>query len=73
MKNPKIFGAVLLIVGFAILILNAADYLGGFFGWSWEIHLPSSGVGVVFIVVGMMYLSWLSGAHKPEPDKSKKT
>lgn len=69
MKKLKIFGAILFIVGFAILIANVADYLGGFFGLSWEIHLPSSAIGVVFIALGMYYL-WL--VTTPMPDKSKK-
>ncbi len=70
MKNPKIFGAVLFIAGFAIILVNAADYLGGFFGLSWEYHLPSSGVGVAFLVLGMLYLSWFSAGS--EHAKSKK-
>jgi len=69
-KNSKIFGAVLFIVGFVILIVNAVDYLGGFFGLSWEYHLPSSGVGVAFLVVGMCFL-WLFAV--PEHVKGKKT
>lgn len=70
MKTPKIFGAVLFIAGFIILILNAADYLGGFFGWTWEYQLPSSGVGVVFLVLGMYQLRLYEGAKTV---KSKKT
>ena len=68
MKNTKIFAAVLFIVGFAIIILNAADYLSGFFGMSWEYHLPSSAVGIVFIVVGMYQLR-LFASQKPKPTK----
>ena len=56
MKNPKVFGTVLFVVGFVIIIANAADYIGGFFGLSWEYHLPSSAIGVVFIVLGMYQL-----------------
>jgi hypothetical protein len=70
MKNPKIFAAVLFIVGFAIIIVNAADYLGGFFGLSWEFHLPSSGIGIAFIVVGMYQLRIY---EVTKPAKGKKT
>jgi hypothetical protein len=56
MEKLKIFGAILFIVGFTILIANVVDYLGGFFGLSWEIHLPSSAIGVVFIALGMYCL-----------------
>jgi hypothetical protein len=68
MKNPKIFSAVLFVVGFAILIANAVDYLGGFFGLSWEYHLPSSAIGIVFIVVGM-YQMWLYEGSKTAENK----
>ena len=56
MKSPKIFSMVLIVVGLAILIANAVDYLGGFFGLSWEYHLPSSAIGIIFIVLGMYQL-----------------
>lgn len=70
MKNLKIFSVVLFIVGFAILIVNAVDYLGGFFGLSWEYHLPSSGIGIVFIVVGMIQMRLHEGTKTV---KNKKT
>ena len=69
MKNLKIFSAVLFIVGFAILILNAVIYLGGFFGLSWEYHLPSSGVGIIFLVVGIQQRLF----EKTKTVKKKKT
>ena len=50
------FGVMLVIFGFAILLVNAIDYLGGFFGLSSDIKLPSSGIGVVFLVVGWMQI-----------------
>lgn len=70
--KKSVFSIVLLVIGLAILIINAADYLGGFFGMSWEVHLPSSGVGIVFVVLGMYQLQLLKAA-KPKPDKSNKT
>ena len=70
MKNPKIFPVILFIVGFAILIVNAIDYLGGFFGLSWDVYLPSSGIGVVFIVLGMYQLRFFEASKNV---KSKKT
>lgn len=72
MKNPKIFAAVLFIVGFAILIANAVDYLGGFFGLSWEYHLPSSAIGIVFVVVGILQLRLLASQKPEKPEKNKK-
>jgi hypothetical protein len=70
MKNPRIFAAVLFVVGFAILIANAAVYLGGFFGLSWEYHLPSSAIGMIFLVVGILQLRLLAS---PKPEKTGKT
>ena len=70
MKKMKIFAAVLFIVGFAILISNAADYIGGFFGLSWEYHLPSSVVGIIFLVLGMYQLRLHEGTKTV---KNKKT
>jgi mannose/fructose/N-acetylgalactosamine-specific phosphotransferase system component IIC len=72
MKNPRIFAAILFVVGFAMLIANAAVYLGGFFGLSWEYHLPSSAIGIVFVVLGMYQLQLLKAA-KQKPGKTKKT
>ena len=69
MKNLKIFSAVLFIVGFAILIINAVVYLGGFFGFSWEYNLPSSGVGIIFLVVGIQQRLF----EKTKTVKKKKT
>jgi nitrate reductase gamma subunit len=50
------FGVMLVIFGFAILLINAIDYLVGFFGLSSGIKLPSSGIGVVFLVVGWIQI-----------------
>ncbi len=72
MKSMKIFAAVLFVVGFAIIVANAADYLGGFFGWSWEYHLPSSAIGIIFIVVGMQQMHILR-ASGDKTDKNKKS
>jgi hypothetical protein len=70
MRNLKIFSAILFIVGFAILIVNAVDYLGGFFGLSWEYHLPSSGIGIVFIVVGMIQMRLHEGTKTVKNEKT---
>jgi hypothetical protein len=70
MKKQKIFPAVLFVVGFAIIIANAVDYLGGFFGLTWEYHLPSSAIGVVFLVVGMYQLRLFEGAKTAENKKT---
>jgi len=45
---------ILVTFGFAILAINAIDYLGGFFWLSSDIKLPSSGIGVVFLVLGIL-------------------
>ena len=50
------FAVILVISGFAILLINAIDYLGGFFGLSSDIKLPSSGIGVVFLVTGWIQI-----------------
>ncbi len=52
MKN-KSKGYLLLILGFIIIVINAVDYLGGFFGLSLEINLPSSAIGIIFVALGM--------------------
>jgi hypothetical protein len=55
-KLGRGFGVVLAISGFAIFLINAIDYLGGFLGLSLDIKLPSSGIGVVFLVVGWIQI-----------------
>ena len=55
-KLARRFGVISVISGFAILLTNAIDYLGGFFGLSSDIKLPSSGIGVVFLVVGWLQI-----------------
>jgi hypothetical protein len=67
MKKSKIFPAVLLIVGFVILVANAVDYLGGFFGLFWEYHLPSSAIGIIFIGLGMYQLRLFESAKNKKP------
>ena len=52
-KLTRVLGMILVIFGFVILLINAIDYLGGFFGLSSDIKLPSSGIGVVFLVLGI--------------------
>ncbi len=53
-KDKLKVGKGLLILGFIIILINAVDYLGGFFGLSSEIHLPSSSFGIIFIGLGMI-------------------
>jgi len=55
-KLARRFSVILIISGFAILLINVIDYLGGFFGLSSDIKLPSSGIGVVFLVVGWIQI-----------------
>ena len=52
-KLTRALGMILFIFGFVILLINAIDYLGGFFGLSSDLKLPSSGIGVVFLVLGI--------------------
>ncbi len=52
-KLTRALGMILVIFGLVILLINAIDYLGGFFGLSSDIKLPSSGIGVVFLVLGI--------------------
>jgi hypothetical protein len=65
-KLARGFGVILVISGFAILLINAIDYLGGFFGLSSDIKLPSSGIGVVFLVVG-----WIQILHTQQEAHTK--
>jgi hypothetical protein len=55
-KLARGFSVILVISGFAILLINVIGYLGGFFGLSSDIKLPSSGIGVVFLVVGWIQI-----------------
>jgi hypothetical protein len=52
-KLTRGLGRILFIFGFVVLLINAIDYLGGFFGLSSDIKLFSSGIGVVFLVLGI--------------------
>ena len=49
--NNKL-GYALIIFGFILLVLNAIDYIGGFFGLSLEIR-TSMVIGLVLVVIGM--------------------
>jgi len=64
-KLARGFCVVLVISGFTILLINAIDNLGGFLGLSLDIKLPSSGVGVVLLVVGwIQILNMQQETHK---------
>jgi hypothetical protein len=69
-KLARRFGVILVISGFAILLINAIDYLGGFFGLSSDIKLPSSGIGVVFLVVGWMQILYTQQHAKSRQDSA---
>ena len=49
--NNKL-GYALIIIGFILLVLNAIDYIGGFFGLSLEIR-TSMIIGLFLVVIGM--------------------
>ena len=66
-KNPQL-GMILFILGFIILVINAVDYLGGFFGLSLGFKLPSSGIGVILFIFGM----FLAGIAPRTSTKEKK-
>jgi hypothetical protein len=61
-KFASRFGVILVIIGFAILLINAIDYLCGFFGLSSNIKLPSSGIGVIFLVAGWVQILYMQHA-----------
>ena len=61
-KLARRFSVILVTVGFAILLINAIDYLGGFFGLSSDIKLPSSGIGVIFLVTGWVQIPYTQHA-----------
>jgi putative Mn2+ efflux pump MntP len=42
----------LVAIGFILIVLNADEYVGGFFGLSLEIR-TSMIVGIIFVVLGM--------------------
>ena len=64
-KLARVLGMIIFVLGFIILLVNALDYLGGFFGLSSDIKLPSSGIGVVFLVLGF-YMQKLFPLSKKE-------
>jgi cytochrome c oxidase subunit IV len=45
-------GIGLAIIGFILIVLNAIDYIGGFFGFSLEIR-TSMIIGIVLVAVSM--------------------
>jgi len=49
--NRKL-GIALVIIGFILIVLNAIEYIGGFFGLSLEIK-TSMVIGIVFVMLGM--------------------
>jgi len=50
--NRKL-GIALLIIGFILIVLNAIEYIGGFFGLSLEIR-TSMVIGIVFVMLGSL-------------------
>ena len=64
MKNKQKLGVVLYILGIIILVINAVDYLSGFFGASLDIKFTSSGVGVALFVSGMFLTGMFSAKKK---------
>ena len=47
-------GIGLAIIGFILILLNAIDYIGGFFGFSLEIK-TSMIVGIALVMLGMPF------------------
>jgi putative Mn2+ efflux pump MntP len=43
---------VLVVIGFILIVLNAAEYIGRFFGLSIEIR-TSMIIGIVLVILGM--------------------
>jgi len=52
----KKLGYALIIIGFILIVLNAIDYIGGFFGLSLEIR-TSMIIGIVLVAIGMFVAS----------------
>ena len=71
MKNKQKLGIVLYVLGISILVVNAVDYLSGFFGTPLDIKFTSSIVGIVFFVLGMN-LTGMYSAKKEKKVKKKK-
>jgi len=67
MKNKQKLGIVLYVLGISILVINAIDYLSGFFGTPLDIKFISSGVGVALFVVGM----FLTGIYSAKKKKKR--
>jgi len=63
MKNKQKLGMVLVILGFIIILINAVDYLSGFFGTPLDIKFTSSGVGAILFIFGM-FLTGIYSAKK---------
>ena len=64
MENKKKLGMILLILGFIILLINAVDYLSGFFGTPLDIKFTSSGVGAILFISGMFLTGIFSTKKK---------
>jgi uncharacterized membrane protein (DUF485 family) len=62
-KDKQKVGMVLLILGFIILVINAVDYLSGFFGAPLNIKFTSSGIGAILFIFGM-FLTGIFSAKK---------
>lgn len=64
MKKNSQLSMVLFILGFIILVINAVDYLGGFFGLSLGIKLPSFVFGIILVALGMFLVGMYSARKK---------
>jgi hypothetical protein len=51
--NKKI-GIMVALLGFVLILVNAIEYIGGFFGFSIEMK-SSMIIGIVLVFVGMVY------------------
>jgi uncharacterized integral membrane protein len=68
MKNKQKLGIVLYVLGISILVINAADYLSGFFGTRLGIKFISSAIGAIFFIFGMH----LAGMYSVKKKSKKK-
>ena len=53
MMNKKI-GIMMVILGFVLILVNAIEYIGGFFGFSTDMK-SSMIIGIALVFVGMVY------------------
>lgn len=49
----KKLGIALAIIGFTLIVLNAIDYIGGFFGLSLQTR-TSMVIGIILVLIGML-------------------